>query len=121
MLFPSKLMIGRRYSNLAEHSLHNWIGHHTAYRARAEWGLASSFSRSVHSFASNGFMLRNGGEISNFTTGITPRYWARMTGCGFGAGGFGCAEALPNAKSTSVIAAKHSKTATKTRSLKKAD
>jgi hypothetical protein len=66
-------------------------------------------------------MLRNGGEISNFTTGITPRYWARIGGCGFCAGGLGCAEAFPNANSTSVSAEKQSKTATKTRSLKKAD
>jgi hypothetical protein len=66
-------------------------------------------------------MLRNGGEISNFTTGITPRYWARTSRCGSCAGGLGCAEALPNAKSTSVIAVKQSKTATKTRSLKNAD
>ena len=67
-------------------------------------------------------MLRNGGEISNFTTGMTPRYCALINGWDFGAG-FGSADALPkpNAKSTSVIAAKHSKTATKTRNLKKAD
>jgi hypothetical protein len=75
----------------------------------------------VHVFAASGVMLRNGGEISNCTTGITPRYWARMSGCGLWAGGLGCAEALPNAKRPSVIAAKQSKTATKTRTLKNAD
>src|SRR5205814_2130510 len=73
---------------------------------------------SVQPFGSNGFMLRIGGEISNFTTGITPRYCARMIGCGFCAEGLGCAEAFPKANSPSVIAAKQSKTATKTRSLK---
>ena len=26
-------------------------------------------------------MLRSGGEMSNFTTGMTPRYWARTMGC----------------------------------------
>jgi hypothetical protein len=75
----------------------------------------------VQVFQGNGFMLRNGGEISNFTTGITPRYWGRTSGCKFWAGGLGCAEALPNAKRTSVIAAKQRKRATKTRSLKNAD
>ena len=63
-------------------------------------------------------MSRNGGEMSNFTTGITPRYSAwkgggpEVTGPD---GVRGCASI------TMLTAAKHSKTPSSTRSLKNAD
>ena len=63
-------------------------------------------------------MLRSGGEMSNFTTGMTPRYWARTMGCelpDWPEGVRGCANR------TSVIAPKQSKTAIRRRSLKNAD
>ncbi len=63
-------------------------------------------------------MLRSGGEMSNFTTGMTPRYWARTMGCelpDWPEGVRGCASR------TSVIAPKQSKTANRRRSLKNAD
>src|SRR5215813_11886632 len=84
-------------------------------------GPSSSFSRLVHSFAITCLMVRNGGEISNFATRMTPLYWARITGCGFRGRELDWAEALLKLKSTSVIAEKQSKTANKRRSLKNAD
>ena len=63
-------------------------------------------------------MLRIGGEMSNFTTGMTPRYWARTMGCelpDWPEGVRGCANR------TSVIAPKQNKTAIRRRSLKNAD
>ncbi len=63
-------------------------------------------------------MLRSGGEMSNFTTGMTPRYWARTMGCelpDWPEGVRGCANR------TSVIAPKQSRTAIRRRSLKNAD
>jgi hypothetical protein len=63
-------------------------------------------------------MLRRGGEISNFTTRITPRYWPWTTSCGlldWTDGVRGCANR------TSVIAPKQNKTAIRRRNLKNAD
>ena len=62
--------------------------------------------------------------MSNFTTGSTPRNCACTIGCELRdrpEGVWGCAEALPNAKRRSVIAAKQSRTPTRTRNLKNAD
>ena len=66
-------------------------------------------------------MLRSGGEISNFTTGITPRYWACTVGCPPAAGA-DCPKGVRGcANRTSVIAPKQNKTAMTRRSLKNAD
>src|SRR6266576_5651690 len=84
-------------------------------------GPRSSFSSFVHSFQGSGFILRRGGDMSNFTTGITPRYWALIVGCEMPGAVRGCADALPRANRTTVIAAKASRTPTRMRSLKNAD
>ena len=71
----------RRYSNFAEHPLHNRIGHDRADRSERNRALLFVLAQSYIPFTGSGFMLRKGGEISNFTTGITPRYWAWTMGC----------------------------------------
>jgi len=52
---------------------------------------------------------------------MTPLYWARMTECGFCGRKLDWADALLKPKSTSVIAEKQNRMATKSRSLKNAD
>src|SRR5437764_13810703 len=88
LLAPSKLMMGEGIPILPST---RWT---TGSRTTRPAGLSgigpcSSFSRSSIGFAETGLMLRNGGEISNFTTGITPRYCARISGCELWAGGLG--------------------------------
>ena len=110
-------MIGPGIPILPEHPLHSRIAARPDRLVRAESGPSSS-SLFVPAFTGSGFMLRNGGEMSNFTTGMTPRYWARTMGCelpDWPEGVRGCASR------TSVIAPKQSKTPIRRRNLKNAD
>jgi hypothetical protein len=77
----------------------------------------------VQLFQASGFMLRSGGEISNFTTRMTPRYWAWISGCELldCLEGARWAEALPSAKSARPIPAKIMNTLSNVRRLKNAD
>ena len=117
VLFPSKLMIGpvfRFCPSTRCTAVSRTTGPSGPQRNRPLLFVLAS----VHSFHGSGFMLRSGGEISNFITGMTPRYWARTMGCespDWPEGVRGCANR------TSVIAPKQSKTAIKRRSLKNAD
>jgi len=117
LLFPSKLIIGCGIPR-APITRCTAVSGTTGPSGAARIGPCSSFSRSVHFFQGSGFMLRSGGEMSNCTTGMTPRYWARTMGCelpDWPEGVRGCANR------TSVIAPKQSKTANRRRSLKNAD
>src|SRR4030095_7967347 len=119
LLFPSKEIIGSGIPILPSTRCTTGSGT-TGPGGTSECGMISrsSFSRSVHCFQGSGFISRSGGETSNFTTGITPRNCACAIGCevrGWAEGVAGCAI------STIVIPAKHSKTPSRRRSLKKAD
>jgi len=77
----------------------------------------------VQFYQGSGLILRNGGEISNFTTGMTPRYWAWTIGCESPEcpEGARSAEAWPSAKSARPIPAKIMNTPSSVRGLKNAD
>ena len=93
---------------LPEHSLHSRIAHNWTDWSERNRPLLFVLAISYIAFTGSGFMLRSGGEMSNFTTGMTPRYWARTMGCelpDWPEGVRGCANR------TSVIAPKQSKTA----------
>src|SRR4030095_6691392 len=119
LLFPSKLMLGAGIPILPSTRCTTGSGT-TGARGPATCGMISrsSFSRSVHPVTGSGFISRNGGEISNFTTGSTPRNSA----CTIGGELPDCVEGVRGCASrTIVIPAKHSRTPSKRRSLKNAD
>ncbi|PYK25343.1 MAG: hypothetical protein DME59_11045 [Verrucomicrobia bacterium] len=119
LLFPSKLMIGPGIPILPSTRCTTGSGT-TGPTGAARGGMISrsSFSRSVHPFAGSGFISRSGGEISNFTTGSTPRNWACTIGCELP----NCAEGDRGCASRTIeIPAKQSRTPSTRRSLKNAD
>ena len=106
------------YSDFPKHSLDSRIAHNRTDWSKRNRALLLVLALSYILSPGNGVMSRIGGEMSNFTTGITPRYWARTMGCelpDWPEGVRGCANR------TSVIAPKQNRTPIRRRSLKNAD
>ena len=63
-----------RYSDFAKHSLHNGVGHDRTKGRQVRQDIAVFVLAQRAFLTGSGFISRKGGEMSNFTTGITPRY-----------------------------------------------